>query len=308
MALFPLSFMYYHYDGTVPVTNRKRFLIIPLWLDSVIGTYTLQALGIGAEEDEDEDADDKDDENTSPSKSRSKATSNRGAILPNDDARVAHIERIFDTILTKNCLKSNDGVVVDTRTTLGHTSPRHHMFRKFHDFEWRLSVVDKLSVVNALCVPGGAMVVYTGILKEVVSNDSECAAIICHEIGHAICRHGIESVQLRLFLIACVYATLSLFGIDVSWLMEKLFYLGVNVFLQLPMSRRAELEADEVAIYLMQHSGYDLDALVTVMQKLGAVEARLGRMPEIVSTHPLTEHRVEILKNKVKKAKQEELD
>eukprot|EP01083_Nonionella_stella_P252250 869364_1 len=54
ICLFPLSFMYNYYDGTVPITNRKRFLIIPFWLDNLVGTYTLAALGIGSEDEEDD--------------------------------------------------------------------------------------------------------------------------------------------------------------------------------------------------------------------------------------------------------------
>ena len=66
------------------------------------------------------------------------------------------------------------------------------------------------------------------------------------------------------------------------------------------------MEADEVAIYLMKNSGYDLNALVTVMDKLGKVQDRIGHVPEVISTHPLTKNRVQILKEKIAQAQAED--
>jgi len=279
LCAIPCYFMMNFYDGTVPITNRKRMLFLPLWLDQLVGRYTLQVLGVGVEDEADGD-----DQTNGDGKGRILRTA--------EDHRVAHIEAIFDRIVTANHLKKREGDEEYNRNT-------PEMLRRFQGFEWRLSIVDKESVINAMCVPGGKMVIFTGILQEVVDCDDECAAIISHEIGHALCRHGMEAMQWRLMWIGTVYLAISMMGVDLSWLVDRLLSVGVNMLLQLPMSRRAELEADEVAIHLMEQSGYDLDALVSVMRKLGQIEDRLGKMPEVISTHPLTENRVLILKQKI---------
>ena len=256
-----------------------------MWLDELVGRYTLQVLGVGAAEDpEHNDSDD-----------ISEGQLTGGILKRTEDHRVAHIEDIFDRIITSNYLKH----CADEEQYIEYHDSTPSELQRFQSFEWKLNVVDKPGVINAMCVPGGKMIIFTGILKEVVDSDDECAAIICHEIGHALCRHGMEAMQWRLMWIAAVYVIITMMGIDLSWLVDRLLYVGVNMLLQLPMSRRAELEADEIAIYLMEESGYDLDALVTVMQKLGEVEDRLGKVPEVISTHPLTDNRVHILKEKI---------
>ena len=110
LCLFPAGFMLKYFDGTVPITRRRRFLILPLWLDELVGRYTLQALGIGAEDDDDqEDASDSDDD--------ARKARRRGGILQSDDVRVAHIEEIFERILTANQLKACPDDAEYTRTT-----------------------------------------------------------------------------------------------------------------------------------------------------------------------------------------------
>lgn len=279
LGLTPTLYLIKYYDGQTPITHRKRILFVPLWMDEMIGVYTLQALQLTDAETEEG---------------------------KKDSVEVQYIQDIFYHILKSNhLLLKTDISLIAVQTEMikekdESTSNVRSDLKKFQDFEWNISIVNNTSVINAMCVPGGKMIIYTGILKQVIANDDECAALICHEIAHALCRHGVESVQFSLFIVACVYLTASLFsGIDFSWMTDKLIMFAINVILKLPMSRRAEIEADEIAIYLMNESGYRLQALIDMLTKLGKVEDRLGHFPEFLSTHPLTKNRIEILQEKI---------
>ena len=146
-------------------------------------------------------------------------------------------------------------------------------------------------------------------LVQVIKTDDECAAVMAHEISHALCRHGVSQLQFVLFLIACFYGISAASGIEISGILGKLIFLTIRALFQLPMSRKFENEADEIAMYLLKFAGYDPYALVTLLENLDAEskkDNRLGiKLPEILSTHPLTDNRVATLKDKLVTLNQE---
>ena len=125
-------------------------------------------------------------------------------------------------------------------------------------YEWEVNVVDK-DEVNAFCLPGGKIVVYTGILR-IAANDDEVAAVVAHEISHALAHHSAERVA-------------------------RDRTKGAGVLRNLSYQRMQESEADHIGVFLMTFAGYDPQASVRFWEHMQQRQQQ-GRMPEILSDHP----------------------
>jgi predicted Zn-dependent protease len=151
-------------------------------------------------------------------------------------------------------------------------------------FDWEVHVIDDPQTVNAWCMPGGKMAVYTGILP-VTRDETGLAVVMGHEIGHAIARHGTERMtqqvgaQLVLDYIAGDYSELA------SEAAQLLVFL--------PWGRSQELEADHIGLMLMADAGYDPREAVGFWQRMAAASG--GAPPEFLSTHPSDTTRIEQL-------------
>lgn len=160
------------------------------------------------------------------------------------------------------------------------------------DYQWEFTVVDKPEV-NAFVLPGGKVVVYTGLLR-IAGTDDELAAVIGHEVGHAIARHGGERVSRDMLTQMGVSAVSgALAGGDPAMTQQVagLLGAGATVGLSLPFSRSQESEADYMGLALMTKAGYNPAAAVTLWQKMA--RASQGKAPpEFLSTHPADETRI----------------
>jgi len=149
-------------------------------------------------------------------------------------------------------------------------------------FEWEVKVIRKDGTVNAFCLPGGKMAVYTGILPVAV-DDTGLAVVMGHEIAHAILRHGTQAMTRQYgadLLIQILFE-----GTEQEWAA-----LGNNL-LQLNYGRDAELEADRKGLLYMARAGYDPRAAVAFWSRMAA---RSGDSPpEFLSTHPSNENRIQ---------------
>ena len=154
---------------------------------------------------------------------------------------------------------------------------------------WSLTILDD-ETVNAFVLPDGSIYVFTGLVQKFDSID-EIAFVLAHELSHVLLRHGSEKLSIQgvvefVYFLIRVYVTGSM---DFSG-------LG-NLLVTLPLSRRAELEADFEAIEIMRKQGFELTGALSLLEKLGENE-KGGN--EIWSSHPVSEHRVseirEILK------------
>ncbi len=162
-------------------------------------------------------------------------------------------------------------------------------------YEWEFTVFDDDETINAWCLPGGKIAFYSGIIP-VCANDPGVATVVAHEVGHAVARHGAERMSLGLVLLAgqaaVAYATKDEQAKNRQMIMAA-YGIGTALFVQLPYSRRHEYEADRIGLMLMADAGYDPRESVYFwrrMQKLG--EARGGKPPEFLSTHPSDAHRI----------------
>ncbi len=155
--------------------------------------------------------------------------------------------------------------------------------------QWKWEVnVQSAKDVNAYCMPGGKIMVYTGMIEQLNATDAELAAVIGHEIAHALREHSRERLS------QAFAQQLALAGIAVATgagqgTMELASQISQVTF-TLPHSREQEAEADRIGLELMARAGYDPNAAITLWQKMGKVGG--GAPPEFLSTHPSGESRI----------------
>ncbi len=170
-------------------------------------------------------------------------------------------------------------------------------------FAWEFNVVDDPNTVNAFCMPGGKVVVYTGILK-VTQNEDALAVVMGHEIAHALAKHGNERMSQGMV------AQLGLTSLDLALsqkpaatrnLLMTAAGAGAQVGVILPFSRKHESEADEIGLYLMAMAGYNPAEAAPFWGRMSSAGG--GRTAEFLSTHPDPAKRSQKLKELVPKAR-----
>lgn len=169
-------------------------------------------------------------------------------------------------------------------------------------FAWEFNVVDE-NTVNAWCMPGGKVVVYTGLLP-VTQDEQSLAVVMGHEIAHAIARHGNQRMSQGL-LVQFGGAALSVAMSQKPALTQQLFQqaYGVSTTLgTLKYSRSHESEADKMGLIFAAMGGYDPEAAVSFWQRMASAGGG-QKPPELLSTHPSDETRIKDLKAFMPEAK-----
>jgi predicted Zn-dependent protease len=190
-------------------------------------------------------------------------------------------------------------------------NPPPKMWKAPH-YDWEFRVINK-DVPNAFCLPGGKIGVNTGLLA-VVQSDAELAAVVGHEVAHALARHAAERLSdQRGATVALTAATVALAvlgarsgntspstsaAISVAALAAG---AGVNYGILLPMSRKHESEADHIGLVLMAMAGYDPHAAITLWERLASLN-KGQKGPQWLSTHPTDEARIADIKSWVPEA------
>ncbi len=167
-------------------------------------------------------------------------------------------------------------------------------------YQWEFHVIDE-DVLNAFCLPGGKVFFYTGILK-LMQNDDQIAAVMGHEIAHAIARHGAErmSMQQASNFGAQVLAMALKIPPKYQGLYAQAYGLTSQVGLMLPFSRQHEHEADQIGVYLMYKAGYNVHEAVTFWKRMKKASAGAKKPPEFLSTHPSSEARIRAIEAFIK--------
>ena len=170
--------------------------------------------------------------------------------------------------------------------------PQTEAFRDdTRQWDWRLTLIDA-PVLNATCAPGGKITFYTGIIEQLNLNGDEIAAIMGHEIAHALREHGRERVSqaaAQNVLVNIAMAVAGPYGSAVNAANQVAQYAIV-----LPNSRENESEADAIGLELAARAGYNPMGAISVWQKmLKATKDKSS--PEFLSTHPSGETRIEQL-------------
>jgi predicted Zn-dependent protease len=156
---------------------------------------------------------------------------------------------------------------------------------------WEVHVITT-DEVNAWCMPHGKMAIYTGLIQKLNATDDELAAVMGHEISHALREHSREQISRQMSTQLGIGVVGALLGI--GDLGQSIAGQVANVTLNLPNSRQAETEADRIGIELAARAGYDPKSAVTLWEKMGRLAG--SRQAEFLSTHPSPEHRAEKLK------------
>lgn len=151
------------------------------------------------------------------------------------------------------------------------------------EYQWEFTLFDSPDV-NAWCLPGGKVGVYTGIVP-VAATNAGLAAVMGHEIAHAVLRHGAERVSQSL-VVSGVMLTLdqALQNDQRKPFILAALGLGTNYGVILPFSRKQEAEADAVGLEYMAKAGFDPSEAVTLWQRMAQASGQ--RLPEFLSTHP----------------------
>lgn len=168
-------------------------------------------------------------------------------------------------------------------------------------YKWAFNVVDE-QTVNAWCMPGGKVVVYTGILP-VTQDEKSLAVVMGHEIAHAVARHGNQRMSQGM-LVQFGGSVLSVALSQKPQATQQLFLQSFGIGSQLGLlkySRKHESEADKMGLIFAAMAGYDPEAAVTFWERMAAEGGQ--KPPELLSTHPSDETRIKDLKAFMPEAK-----
>lgn len=164
-------------------------------------------------------------------------------------------------------------------------------------WDWSVKVIDDPETVNAWCMAGGKMAIYTGLIDQLKATDDEIAQVMGHEISHALANHSAErmSVALASELAVGVYNKVT----GSTPTEDSLASMAAQVAITLPNSRTSESEADAIGIELAAKAGYNPNAAVSLWQKMAKLGG--GSSLEFMSTHPSPKNREKALKKMIPK-------
>lgn len=168
-------------------------------------------------------------------------------------------------------------------------------------FDWSFNLVQD-NTINAWCMPGGRVVIYTGILP-VCDNTDGLAVVMGHEIAHALAHHGNERMSQQLAAQlggTALSVAMAEKPAETQMLFNTAYGLGTQVAVLLPFSRKHESEADEIGLYISSMAGYDPNEGAPFWQRMNSGAG--GRPPQFLSTHPDPAKRSESLRALVPKA------
>jgi Zn-dependent protease with chaperone function len=163
-------------------------------------------------------------------------------------------------------------------------------------WRWEVNLISS-GTVNAFCMPGGKIAFFTGILEKLSLTDDEVAAIMGHEIGHALLEHGRARMSEQVLKNVGVSVAASLLGL--GQISTELLGQAANLAVSLPYARSQETDADLVGIELSARAGHDPRAAVNVWKKMQQVspqgapgQSARGQPPQFMSTHPSHANRI----------------
>lgn len=172
------------------------------------------------------------------------------------------------------------------------------------DYKWEFSLI-KGDQVNAWAMPGGKVAFYTGILP-IAENEAGVAAIMGHEVAHALANHGQQRMSAGQLQQAAGAVGMLALGDDEQsqQLFATAYGIGSQVGIMLPFSRKHETEADRIGINLMAIAGYDPDEAAKLWMRMKEKSGGAGP-PTFLSTHPSNNERIQNLRNWSADAKKE---
>ena len=193
----------------------------------------------------------------------------------------------------KNILITSGPQYERLKTIANRLIPQTAVFRDdTHSWNWGLQLIDS-PLVNATCAPGGRITFYSGIINKLNLTDDEIAAIMGHEIAHAVREHGRERVSQAMAQNVIANVALAAAGAGSAQSIDAANQI-MQYVLVLPNSRQNEKEADAIGLEIAARGGYDPRAAITLWEKMSK-ESKGKNPPEFLSTHPSNENRIKEL-------------
>ena len=180
----------------------------------------------------------------------------------------------------------------------------NNLSSRLEGYQWEFNLIDDAEI-NAWCMPGGKVVVYTGILP-VTRDEAGLATVIGHEVAHAVANHGNERMSQSLLLNMggiTLGTALSTQPVATQKLFSALYGVGSQVGLMLPYSRLQESEADHLGLIFMAMAGYDPNSAIPFMERLKASDKNASA-PQFLSTHPADSARINAMRQVIPEAMQ----
>jgi len=194
----------------------------------------------------------------------------------------------------KNTLNADPAMVERVRGISNKLIAQVGVFRPdAAKWAWEVNV-EKNDQLNAYCMPGGKIMMLSGLVEKINATDDELAAVIGHEIAHALREHGRERMSSAYVQQFGLQALASLVGGTAGSIAAQGAGMGSQLFFALPNGREQEREADRMGLELAARAGFNPDAAVTLWQKMSAQSKNAP--PEFFSTHPASENRIADLK------------
>ena len=165
------------------------------------------------------------------------------------------------------------------------------------NFDWEYILIDNKKIKNAWCMPGGKIAVYSGML-EVTKNQNGLAAVMGHEIAHAVAKHSVERASRNAVINVATQITDVLSGGKLSTVNRTTGMNTVGMLAQLgimyPFNRKQESEADYLGMIFSSLSGYDIRETVKIWERMKKLN-KGKEQPEFMSTHPSSDNRIKNL-------------
>jgi predicted Zn-dependent protease len=183
---------------------------------------------------------------------------------------------------SKRALNTNPEHLARVRGIAQRLIPHGARFnRDSAGWQWEVNVIDA-PMINAFCMPGGKIMVFSGIIEKLKLTDDELAAVIGHEIAHALLEHGRARMSEQVLKNVGVNLAAAYFGL--SNVSANALNQAATLAVSLPYSRSHETDSDLVGIELAARAGFDPRGAVNVWKKMSQVTG--GQPPQILSTHP----------------------
>jgi predicted Zn-dependent protease len=203
----------------------------------------------------------------------------------------ASYAQVLQTEKSKGHLNADPALTNRVKAIAARVIPTTSVFRPdAPGWAWEVNVIQS-EELNAWCMPGGKIAFYSGIITKLQLNDDEIAAIMGHEIAHALREHGRERASEQ--MTSGLLVNVGVIALGGNQAMAEMAGLAYNVTVGLPNSRTHETEADRIGIELSARAGYDPKAAVTLWQKMAKLGGAKG--PQFLSTHPSSEGRIKDL-------------
>jgi len=190
----------------------------------------------------------------------------------------------------KGTLNTDSAMLQRVRNVAARIQPQTGVFRRdAPGWRWEVNVINS-NELNAYCMPGGKIMFYSGLIRQLALSDDEIAVVMGHEIAHALREHSREQVSQAIAAQTAIGIGASIFGLGQG--SSDVAGMAYQSLLATRFSRNDESEADRIGLELTARAAYDPRAAVSLWQKMIRASSG-GRPPEFLSSHPTESSRVQ---------------